>query len=435
MELSAYLVILWRRKWIIVVTFVVTMMATIGGALMKTPTYEASATLRASVLGDDIGYGELEYVDRLMNTFPSIITSGPMLAELNEQLGRDATPQVAVRFPAESELMLIVVEDQDPGLAAESANTLAELFIDSLTESPTDQTLKITLIDPAVPPRSPSSPRKMLYFAFGAMLGLAGGLGLAFLFENLDTTLYTVEQIEEVSKAKVLARIPQVTEGQPVVFPSGNSPQGDAYRRLQTNLLTPYGEQPLRTLVVTSAEPGEGKSTIVANLAQVLAQSGRKVLVVDCNLRRPTLHKVFEVSNRVGLSSVLQGKVPCPEAIQATKVARVHILTSGPLPHNPTDLLASPQTSTLLEEQARQFDEVLLDTPALLPVIDAAAIASSVDGTLLVVQRARVRREDLQAVLEQLTLSRASLIGIAVNRAKSSRRYGHYLQARPHEEV
>jgi len=431
-ELNAYLVILWRRKWIIAITLVTTMLVTIGSALMQTPTYKASATLRASVLEEDFDYGDLDYADRLLNTYPSIIKSGPMRAELREQLGRDATPHISVRFPAESELMLIVVEDEDPVLAAESANILARLFIDSMTESPTDQNLKITLIDPAVPPRSPSSQRNMLYFAFGAMLGLAGGLGLAFLFEHLDTTLYTVEQIEGASKATVLARIPQVKDGQPVIFPSGESHQGDAFRRLQTNLLTPCGEQPLRTLMVTSTVPGEGKSTIVANLAQVLAQSGHKVPVVDCSLRLPTLHRVFGVSNGVGLSSVLQGQVASSEAIQTTKASRIHILTSGPLPANPTDLLASPQTSVFLDELARQYDQVLLDTPALLPVIDAAAIAPSVDGTLLVVQRARVRREDLQAVLKQLTFSRAGVVGIAVNRTQSARRC--CLRARHDEE-
>ncbi len=186
--------------------------------------------------------------------------------------------------------------------------------------------------------------------------------------------------------------------------------------------------------MVTSAEPDEGKSTIVANLALVMAQSGRKVLVVDCDLRRPSLHHIFDLPNDVGLSSVLKGKAMLEEALQQSKLPGVMVLSSGPLLHNPTDLLASLEMKVCLEELARQFDTVLLDTPALLPVIDAAVIAPSVDGTLLVARHARLRRGDLQAALEQLALSRAGLVGVAVNRTKSSRRYGYYFRARPGEK-
>jgi len=266
----------------------------------------------------------------------------------------------------------------------------------------------------------------------GAMVGLAGGLGLAFLFENLDTTLYTVEQIGAAAQAQVLAQIPK--QIRPLILSNGDSPQADAFRRLKTNLFVSDGEQPLQTLMVTSAEPGEGKSFIVANLALVMAQSERKVLVVDCDLRRPSLHRVFGLPNSVGLSSVLKGEATLDEALQQSEAPGVVVLTSGPLPHNPTDLLGAPETPALLGELARQFDKVLLDTPALLPVVDAAVLAPGVDGTLLVVERARVRREDLQAALEQLTLSRASLAGVAVNRTKSTRRYGYYFQARPGEK-
>lgn len=266
------------------------------------------------------------------------------------------------------------------------------------------------------------------------MLGLAGGLGLAFLFENLDTTLYTTEQIERVAKAKVLAQIPQVKKRQPMIFPIGNSPQGDAFRRLQTNLLIPECELPLQTLIVTSTEPGEGKSTIVTNLAQVMAQSRHKVIVVDCDLRQPNLHHVFTLPNDVGLSSVLEGKATLDDAVQHSEMPGVQVLTSGPLPHNPTALLGSPEMSALLEKLTRQFDKVLLDTPALLPVIDAAMIAPHVDGTLLVVKHARVRQENLQAVLRQLTFSQARIIGVAVNRTRRSKRYDYYYQARLEQE-
>ena len=429
MEIRTYLSILWRRKWIIAVTFVVTMIVAVGGTLMIPPTFTASATLRVAVNSNSVGYGDLLHTERLMNTFPSIIGGGPMLAELKQRLGTSAVPEIDVEFPSDSELMLIVIEDRDPELAARSANVLAELFIDSLRPTRTGRNFTITLIDPAVPPRSPSSPRKMLNIALGTMVGLAGGLGLAFLFENLDTTLYDIEQIEAATEAKVLAQIPQVKQRQPVIALNGNSPYGDAFRRLQTNLLVPDYGQPLQTLLVTSVEPDEGKSTIVANLALVMAQSGHKVIVVDCDLRRPSLDRIFDLPNDVGLSNVLAGDATLEDSIQQSDTHRVRVLTSGPPPHNPTDLLGSPEMSALLEELARRFDKVLLDTPALLPVIDAAVIAPGVDGTLLIVERDRVRRGDLETVLRQLSLSQANLIGVAVNRTKRSKRYDYYYQA------
>ncbi len=352
-----------------------------------------------------------------------------MLAELKQRLGTSTAPEIDVEFPADSELMSIVVEDRDPEIAARSANMLTELFIDSLRPTRTGRNFTITLIDPAVPPRHPSSPRKMLNIALGTIVGLAGGLGLAFLFENLDTTLYNIEQIEAATKVKVLAQIPQVTQKQTLTAGSGNSPYGNAFRRLQANLLVPDYGQPLRTLMVTSAEPDEGKSTIVANLALVMAQSRRKIIVVDCDLRRPTLNKIFDLSNDVGLSSVLTGDTTLKASIQQSDSHRVKVLTSGPLPHNPSDLLGSPRMSALLQELARRFDNVVLDTPALVPVIDAAVIAPGVDGTLLVMKRGRVRRGDLETVLRQLTLSRANLIGVAVNRTKRSKRYDYYYQS------
>jgi len=426
MEIRTYLTILWRRKWIIAITFIMTTMVAVGGTLRITPTFTASATLRISANSKTVGYGDLLYTDRLMNTFPSIIRSNPLLAELKQRLEIDSVPEIGVKFPADSELMSIVVEDPDPEIAARSANILAELFIDSLRPTRTGRNFTITLINSAVPPRHPSSPRKMMNIALGTMVGLAGGLGLAFLFENLDTTLYTIDQIEAATKVKVLARIPQVTRKQTLIAGSGNSPYGNTFRRLQTNLLVPDYGQPLRTLLVTSAEPDEGKSTIVANLALVMAQSRRKTIVVDCDLRRPTLNHIFDVPNDVGLSSVLTGDATLKDSIQQSDSHRVKVLTSGPLPHNPTDLLGSPRMSVLLQELARRFDNVLLDTPALAPVIDAAVIAPGVDGTLLVVRRNRVRRGELEAVLRQLTLSRANLVGVAVNRTKRSKRYDYY---------
>lgn len=427
MELKTYLVILWRRKWIIAVTVIVTMVVAVAGTMMITPTYQASATLRIAVDNSSVSYGDLLYTQRMMNTFPTVVKSDSMMIELKEYLKTGKTPaSVEVIFPAESELVLITVEDEDPIFAANAANGLAELFVPKVKETKVGRGFSISLVDLATPPQSPASPNIKLNLVLGMMVGLASGLGLAFLFEHLDTTLYTDEEIEETVGCEILAKVPTFKCKQGTVLLNGNSPQREAFRRLQTNIFRPNQIEILRTLLVTSAEPGEGKSTTVANLAFTIAQSGRKVVVVDGDLRLPILHKVFGLPNSIGLSNVLQGEVTWNEVVQESEIPGVYVITSGSSLHNSAERLGLLDMSTLLEELRHQFDMVLLDTPALLPVVDAAIIASQVDGVLLVVGKNQIRKEDLQAVRRQLRHSQAKLIGAVVNRTKWDRRYSRY---------
>lgn len=182
----------------------------------------------------------------------------------------------------------------------------------------------------------------------------------------------------------------------------------------------------LKAFLITSAEPGDGKSTIVANLALAMAKSGRKIIVVDSDLRLPTLHKIFELNNEVGLSNVLRHEVSLPEAIQYSHIAGVQVLTSGPLPPNPVDLLDTPQMQALIEYLKKHFDLVLLDTPALLPVIDAAVLAPMVDGVVMIIRRAQTRQEAVQAAQQQLNTVKAVPVGIVVNQAQHDNRYDYY---------
>jgi non-specific protein-tyrosine kinase len=265
--------------------------------------------------------------------------------------------------------------------------------------------------------------------ALGFMVGLAGGVGLAFLFENLDITLYTTKQVEEVTELPALGKIPTARRRRQVSLFNGNSPQAEAFRCLRTNIFTLDHDAPLQTLLITSAEPREGKSTIVTSLALAIAQSGRKVVVVDSDLRRPTLHKVFDLSNKVGLSSVLSQEITLEEAVQDSQVSGIQVLTSGPLPSNPAELLGSPHMTALIEQLARQFDTVLFDAPSLLAVTDAAVVAPIVDGVVLVVGRAQARRKAVRAACKQLTDVKAKSIGAVVNRAERDSSYDYYYRA------
>jgi polysaccharide biosynthesis transport protein len=502
MELRTYLAILWRRKWVIAITVAVTVTVVVIITLMATPIYMTSAMLRVATAAggsvEAVRYNDIMYADRLMNTYTKIATSSPVLEELTQRLGLDNPPQIEVEILANTELMKITVENWNPALAAEIANTLAEILIaqsrelytgggktaqeilserlaqieDELNQarreyeslvaqSPEDseritaasrsiklkeetyatlleqyERVRITevirantvsIIELAVAPQVPSKPRKELNIAVGVMVGLAGGLGLAFLFENLDTTLYTAEQIEAATELSTLGQIPTTTWRQrQITFLNGNSPQGEAFRRLSTNIFTLDHEAPLQTLLVTSAEPGEGKSTIVANLAFAIAQSGRKIIVVDSDLRLPTLHQIFGLSNEIGLSNVLKQEVTLDEAEQDSKMPGVRVLTSGPLPANPAELLGSSQMTALIKQLGQQYDLVLLDTPSLLAVTDAAMLAPTVDGVVLVVGRAQVQQGAVRAARQQLADVKARPVGVVVNRAEQDGSYYYY---------
>jgi succinoglycan biosynthesis transport protein ExoP len=504
MDIRAYIEILWRRKWVIAVTVVVTVTAVVAGTLAATPTYAASTTLRVltATAGsvDWVEYNVL-YADRLMNTYSEMATSGPVLEELMQRLSLDESPRIEVQVLADTELMQITVEGPDPLLAQEAANALAEILVaqaralytgggktaqeiineqlaqlenelnqarreyenlvvqfpeDSQRIAAAGRSVQIreetyatllqqyeevrarealwantlSVVEPAVAPQAPFKPRRAVNVALGLMVGLAGGMGLAFLFENLDPTLYTTRQIEEVTELPLLEKIPTVAKRQQTTLFSGNSPQGEAFRRLRTNTLALNHDVPLQTLLITSAEPREGKSTIVANLACAMARSGRRVIAVDGDLRRATLHEIFDLPNQIGLSSLLNQEATLDEAIQDGDVPGVRVLTSGPLPPDPAELLGSPHMADLIEQLVQQFDVVLLDTPSLLAVTDAAVLAPVVDGVILVVGRAQTQREAVRAARQQLAGVKARLVGVVVNRAnqRSSDRYYRYYQ-------
>ena len=280
-----------------------------------------------------------------------------------------------------------------------------------------------SVFEPADVPENPSGWPKILYVALGFMLGLTAGVGLAFLFENLDSTLHTPEQIEEVTQVSALGEIPTASKQHFMVSPNGRAPQEEAIRRLRTNIYAKGNSAHLRTLLVTSAEPQEGKSTIVANLAHAVAESGRQVVAVDCDLHHPTLHTIFGLTNEVGLSNVLQQQATLDEALQATEVYGLQLLCSGQPTPTPAELLGSQPMIDSIEELRQRFDMVLLDTPAIAAVVDAAILAPSSDGVLLVVGRTKTNEEAVRAACQQLANVNARLIGTVVNRAERNGSY------------
>jgi receptor protein-tyrosine kinase len=432
MEIKAYLAILWRRRWIIAITVIAAAVIATVGAFRTVPSYEASTMLRVSPNhGNRIDLGDVTYTDRLMQTYAQIVTSGPMLEELQAQTGittpvRDLRESVSVNFPANTELMEIVVEHRDPMLAAEIANGLAGLLIDESRSTSVGRDYVLSLVDPADVPEDPAQLSTTVLIVLGVFAGLMGGVGLALLVENIDTALHTKEQIEEVTQLPTLVNIPFAREHKSQ-FLNGQSIAGEAFRQLRANIFTLRRDTALKTLLVTSAEPGEGKSKIVTNLAYSIAQTGQRVVVVDGDMRRPTLHKSFKVANDVGLSSLLTGEMTLDSAdVLQESIPGIHVLTSGPKPTDPTALLGSVHMQRVIEQLAEQFDVVLVDSPALLALVDAAMLTSMMDGIVLVVRAARTRQEAVQTARRKLAGVEDKIVGVIVNQAEPESVYAYY---------
>ncbi len=288
----------------------------------------------------------------------------------------------------------------------------------------------VTIVESAVVPQAPAKPRVALNYVLGLLVGLVGGIGLAFIFENLDTTLYTVDEIESVTELHTLAKIPKASKKQIDISQDGSSPVAEAFRNLAANIQLIDHQQPRKVLLFMSAEPKQGKSMIVSNLAFALAEEEKKVVVVDCDMRLPKIHSLFHLSNQYGLKDVLERKTGLIKSLQKSQSGSVTVLTSGPLSDHPSQLLASPQMAKLIEKLSQKFDYVLLDTPAFLAVADIAGLAHYVDGLILVVRRAHARREAVQAVGKFLALFPDKVIGRIVNQTDDNINYSYYQNRR-----
>lgn len=213
-----------------------------------------------------------------------------------------------------------------------------------------------------------------------------------------------------------------------ITLTDARSAQAEAYRSLRTNLEFSSLDHPLRTLLVTSAAPDEGKSTTLANLGVISAQAGKRVVLVDCDLRRPALHEAFGLSNNVGVTTaVLSGEAPLP--LQATGVPNLQVMTSGPLPPNPSEVLGSARMNTVLQQLTADADLVLLDAPPVIAVTDAVLLATKVDGVLLVIRAGQTKREHAERARDLLAKVNARLVGAVLNNAAlDASAYGVYGQ-------
>jgi succinoglycan biosynthesis transport protein ExoP len=303
----------------------------------------------------------------------------------------------------------------------------------SLLGSVEGRTNYISVFEPASTPTEPVSPNVPLTVLMAAAIGMVLAVGGALLIEFLDDTVKTPEDITQAVDLPTLGSIARVRNGvgsnNLITVHKPLSPISEAYRTIRTGIRISSVDWPLRTLVVTSARPSEGKTTVSANLGVVMAQAGNRVVVVDCDLRRATLHKQFDLSNREGLTgALLQEEPDLDSVLQKTTIENLRVLTSGPLPPNPSELLGSQKMRQLMARLKDEADVILFDTPPILLVTDAAVLAIEADGVLLLAEAGGTRRSTLRQAAERLKPLGAYIVGVVLNRVPMPRSKGYYYQ-------
>ncbi|MCS6880708.1 MAG: polysaccharide biosynthesis tyrosine autokinase [Oscillochloridaceae bacterium] len=432
MELKRYIDVLVRRRWIVILTALAACIAAILGTLGMEPRYKAATTVRITPgTSAPIDFGLLEYSVRLKNTYAELARSEPVLMATLSELGfeesysvKSLRRHIRVKFPANNELMVIEVEDTNPNNAAALANTIANTLIEQSKSSPNRRNFTLTVVAPASVPTSPNVISQALLVAFGIASGLLGGVVLAFLMDNLDTRVYSNEQLLDFATNLPIGYIPAFSHRRNGGLES--TAEGEALRLLRTRLLALKRKTPFKTILVASAEPRAGKTTIATGLAWSFAQQDRKVALVDGDMRLPRVHTMLGLKNEIGLGNVLSQQASLDEALQFSSRYGFHVLTSGEPGSNPAELLSSRTMAETLALLSERFDVVIIDTPALTAVPDAVILATLTDGYLLVVQRGHSRREDIQAAHEQLVAVGAEAFGVVINRAAPNRRYAYY---------
>jgi capsular exopolysaccharide synthesis family protein len=282
----------------------------------------------------------------------------------------------------------------------------------------------VQVTDAAEPGKAPIKPNKTVNIVLGLIFGLVMGVGLAFFIEYLDTSVKTIDDVERTFQAPVLGVIPQnigylLEEG-------SESKHAEAYRVLRTNLLFSRQDEKLNTIVVVSAGAGEGKSTTTLNLSTVFAQAGNRVLIVDSDLRRPTLHKLFKVANNLGLTNYLLKQNTIAEIVQTTNVPGLDFMASGKLPNSSMGILGSAQMKEMIAELRQRYDFIFFDSPPILGVSDASILASEVDLVMQVIQYRRYPQPMTIRAKQMIEKVGGNFVGIVLNNINMSQDEGYY---------
>ncbi|MFF9565062.1 polysaccharide biosynthesis tyrosine autokinase [Leifsonia sp. NPDC014704] len=438
----------FRRFWYVVV------IATIAGAMLgfglsqlAVKSYTATSGLYFSLnfggSANDLSQGST-YTQNQMLSFAQLAESPVVLSPVVDQLDLAITPSqladsISVSTPQNTVILELAVTDTSPRQAADIANAVAASLSSTVEQiaPKTAQgaaTVSVRVIEHAAVPKFASSPNTRLNVLSGLLLGLIAGALIVVLRATFDTGVHNAETATEVAKAPLVGSIQRERnkDGVPVLVSAPLSNAAEAYRQLRSNLEFVTLGSPTRSFVITSSIPSEGKSLISSNLALALSETGQRVLLIDADLRRPAIAGYTSLSGNAGLTSVLAGRAEFDDVVQRWGAGDLDVLAAGPIPPNPSELLSSRAMSDLLERLRARYDVIVIDTAPLGSVADASILARQVDGALVVVDRTRVRKQQLAQTVDSLQKSGAAVLGIVLNRVASGKeRNAYYMAEQP----
>jgi capsular exopolysaccharide synthesis family protein len=293
--------------------------------------------------------------------------------------------------------------------------------------------LNVSTVESAVPANEPVSPNKPLTLLEAMVLGAVLGVGLALLRDWLDQRLRSAEEIKQVMALPVLGVVPHIAGSRSApqrgmhLHLEPMSDVAEAYRTVRTAVYFGQVGTIAKTILITSPAPGDGKTTLAANLAIAMAQAGNRILLLDADFRKPTQHKIFDIDKRTGLSNVLAGEAKLEDVIHSTHIAGLDVLPCGPIPANPSEILNSQTFADLLDELSQKYDHVLLDSPPVMPVTDARILAASCDATVLALRAEKTTRKGAVYARDMLHSVGSQILGVVVNDVPRRKGiYGYY---------
>ena len=410
MELKDYWLTVRRRWRVVVATLVATLALAAAITLQATPQYDSSTRLFISTSESDSSsaYTGNLFATQRVASYADLVGSRQLADQVEDSTGgvvaaQDLRELVEATVVPETVILEITATHPDPEVAAQVAQASAEPLLDLVRELETPQgetraLIKATIVDDAEVSDDAVSPQPARNLALAAVLGLLLGMGLAVARELLDTSLTTSDDIGDVTDAPILGNIAsdEAANLAPLTVLSSATPWAEAFRVLRTNMQYVEVDEEQKVIVMTSALPGEGKSTTAINLALTTAMAGQRVVLVEADLRRPLMAGRLGLDGAVGTTNVLIGKVSLADALQRYADTGLRVLTCGPIPPNPSELLQSHAMESLLADLRRDFDVIIIDAPPLLPVTDAALLAAQADGAVVVVRHGRTTRDQLQ---------------------------------------
>lgn len=424
-SLNRYILLAKRWLWLILLGIVVCGGMTYIASMVTRPTYQASTQLVLAISTSQSPYENASAALELLPTYARLVTNPQVLQPVAAKYKltvKQLTDMITVKPQSNTQIIELYVQHSNPAIATSIANDVAQNFA-QYSKTGLNGVAQIQIL-PAVEPTTPLHPRPLQDASIGALVGLGLALALIVAFEWIDDRLTSPTEIRKLTGQDALAIIPELSRKHRGDAIKDHPVLEECYRILSAHTNITQTNHPFKLLMVTSAVAGEGKSTLATNLATCLALSGKHVLLVDADLRHPTLDQHFQLDNRQGFVDTLRApweQMKTTLAGQLTETAALHVLTSGTHSTNPVELLQSAFAQQLFNKhfwEMDQFDYIIFDTPPLLPVADAQLMASYIDATLLVVDATRASRKQISQAVNILRKSGTHLLGTALNKSQ-----------------